>query len=78
MTNEAMALARAIEIVGGPTKMARKLGVTPQAISQWDRAPSGRVIQIEQATGGEVTREDLRPDMYPPRGAAGPAPEAAA
>lgn len=59
------ALRRAIEIVGKPTDLARLVGVTPQALSQWKRVPPMRVLQVEAATGGRVTRHELRPDIYP-------------
>jgi DNA-binding transcriptional regulator YdaS (Cro superfamily) len=58
------ALKRALETAGGPTGLAQKLeGITPQAISQWDRVPPGRVIAVEAATG--EPRHLLRPDIYP-------------
>lgn len=64
------ALALAIDTVGGVSAMARAIGVTPSAVSQWTRAPSERAIDIERATalnGGKpaVTRHQLRPDLYP-------------
>lgn len=46
---------------------ARKLGVTPGAVSQWvnglSAVPAERCPQIEQVTGGKVRCEDLRPDV---------------
>lgn len=66
------ALHRAIEHAGSAAALARKIGVTPQAIYQWDRVPAERVIAIEAATGGAVSRCDLRPDIYPRDGAANP------
>lgn len=50
-------------------EFARMLGIKTQAaVSQWllkNRIPAERVLQIEAATGGIVTRHDLRPDLYP-------------
>lgn len=43
--------------------VARKLGITPQAVGKWKRVPPERVIEVEQATG--VSRHRLRPDLYP-------------
>jgi len=47
--------------------LADQLGITQGAVSQWLRrgVPPGRVIAIERATGGKVTRHELRPDLYP-------------
>ena len=56
-------LAAALSIVGGPQALARILGVTSQAISQWKRVPATRVIAVEKASG--VSRHVLRPDLYP-------------
>jgi DNA-binding transcriptional regulator YdaS (Cro superfamily) len=59
-------LTRAIRAAGGSQSLAEMLGVTPQAISQWRRRiPAERVLQIERACGGEVSRHELRPDLYP-------------
>lgn len=59
------ALALALEVAGGPKKLAEALNgdVSRQAISQWDKAPPHWVLRIEAATG--VSRHDLRPDFYP-------------
>jgi DNA-binding transcriptional regulator YdaS (Cro superfamily) len=43
-------------------EVARKLGITPGAISQWDRVPAERVPAVEKATG--IPRHKLRPDLY--------------
>ncbi len=59
------ALERAISESGGVAALARAIKVTPQAISQWDRVPAERVIAVEEATGGKVSRGILRPDLYP-------------
>ena len=63
MNNRADALGRAIDAVGGVGELASLLGISAQAVSQWDKVPPLRVIQVEQATG--VSRHDLRPDLYP-------------
>ena len=58
-------LEKAGSVVGGIRQLALGLGVTPQAIYQWPRVPAGRVLEIERLAGGEVTRHELRPDIYP-------------
>jgi DNA-binding transcriptional regulator YdaS (Cro superfamily) len=55
-------VAEAVRLGGGPTELARHLGIASQAISQWTRIPVGRVIAIEAITG--LPREYLRPDIY--------------
>jgi len=48
---------------------ARAVGVTPQAVSEIVRkgkkVPAEWCLPIEEATGGKITRHDLRPDLYP-------------
>lgn len=58
------ALGRAIESAGGVAALARALGVTSQAISQWDKVPANRVLQVEILTHGKVSRYALRPDIF--------------
>ena len=47
--------------------LARKLGITPVLVSQWKtgfrRTPAERCPDIERATNGQVTCEELRPDV---------------
>lgn len=57
------ALRKAIQAVETGEVLARRLGITPQALSQWDRVPPLRVLEVERITG--VPRHELRPDIYP-------------
>lgn len=59
------ALERAIAILGTPSALARELGITPWAVSKWNkqRPPKDRCLAIEKATQGQVTAEQLRPDI---------------
>jgi DNA-binding transcriptional regulator YdaS (Cro superfamily) len=57
---------RALQAVGGSSQLAKQLGINPAAISRWRRYPSTQVISVERATGGMVSRAELRPDLYPP------------
>jgi len=58
-------LNRAVKAAGGASALGRSLGITSQAISQWDIVPAERVIAVERATDGKITRYELRPDLYP-------------
>ncbi|MEP9378423.1 Cro/CI family transcriptional regulator [Aquabacter sp. CN5-332] len=54
----------AIRLAGGPTELSRQIGISPQAISQWDLVPAKRVLVVENITG--ISRYALRPDIYGP------------
>ena len=70
------ALSQAIEKAGGAVALARRLGITSQAISQWRRVPPLRVLEVEEATGRRVSRHELRPDIYPLEQVSAPLPSA--
>ena len=63
------ALKRARAEAGGASAIARALGLTPQAVLQWEVVPAERVLDVERVSG--VSRYELRPDVF------GVAPEAA-
>ena len=58
----------ACSMVGSQSALARCLGVTSPAVSQWVKGvrpvPAKHCTAIERATGGQVTRRDLRPDDW--------------
>lgn len=60
------AVSRAAVIVGGQTRLAGLLGVSSVSVSEWANAkrpvPAKRAVQIERATSGAVTRQELCPD----------------
>lgn len=60
MVDEGM--RRAIEAAGSEAELARRIGVSRQAIPQFKRCPPKRVAQISEATG--VPKHVLRPDLY--------------
>lgn len=64
------ALEHAISAAGGAAKLARALGITVQAISDWKSCPPRRAIDVERATGGVVSRERLCPEVFGDREAA--------
>lgn len=63
------ALKRAIELLGSQRKVADVVGVAQPTISwtisRGQRVPAEWCIPLEVATKGEVTRHQLRPDLYP-------------
>jgi len=60
------AIERAIQAVGGQKNLAKMMGVSKQAVTKWrKKVPAERVLKIESATNGAVTRHELRPDLYP-------------
>lgn len=47
---------------------AKRVGVSPGAVWQWIngyRIAAENVLPVEKATNGQVTRHELRPDLYP-------------
>ncbi len=54
---------KAIEAVGSGKELARRVGVSPQAVSLWKEVPVTRVLAVERASG--IHRSILRPDIYP-------------
>lgn len=58
----------AVDRLGGVGRLAAAIGVTQAAVSNWRaRGSSPDAIHctaIERATGGAVTRRDLRPDDW--------------
>lgn len=45
-------------------RLARELGITQGAISQWSRVPAERVLDVSRIA--DIPKEELRPDLYPP------------
>jgi DNA-binding transcriptional regulator YdaS (Cro superfamily) len=69
-TNVDRALARAIQLAGGQSALARAVGYTQNAI--WKAKTCGRVtaelaVKIEKATNGKVRREQLAPKIFDPK-----------
>jgi len=65
MNNEA--LDKACDAMGSQEALAKALYIRSPSISEWrkrKRVPAGRCRDIEKVTGGQVTRHDLRPDLY--------------
>ena len=73
-------LEQAISILGGQSALARACGVKQGHVWHWlnksGKCPAEHVITIEEATSGKVTRQQLRPDLYPLPGTKPPAAKA--
>ncbi|WP_037114643.1 YdaS family helix-turn-helix protein [Rhodanobacter sp. OR92] len=69
------ALEKAITICGSQSELARRIGgkVRTGHIHYWlrNKVPADRCADIEHATAGQVTRHDLRPDVFGDASAAG-------
>ena len=63
------AIQKAVRIAGGQSKLARLCRTSQpriwQCLNRNQRVPADLVLSIENATGGIVTRSELRPDLYP-------------
>ncbi|WP_145186033.1 YdaS family helix-turn-helix protein [Pseudomonas sp. URMO17WK12:I11] len=60
------AIASAVRALGSQTKLAKKLGCTPQNVQRMcstGHVPAKHVLRIEAESG--VSRCLLRPDLYP-------------
>ncbi|MBB2189185.1 hypothetical protein HLH34_04300 [Gluconacetobacter azotocaptans] len=55
---------RVIDAAGGPTALARHLGIKIPSLYSWRRIPAERVNAVHAVTG--IPREDLRPDLFAP------------
>lgn len=62
-------LQHAKEILGTEAALAKAVGASQPYINyrlkRGKRVPAEWCIPIELATGGRITRHDLRPDLYP-------------
>lgn len=63
-----LSIEKAIEVIGGSEKLARKLEVSYQTVLNWKNGftvPNAlNCVRIEKITDGVVKREDILPD-YP-------------
>jgi DNA-binding transcriptional regulator YdaS (Cro superfamily) len=64
------ALRKAVELAGGLSGLARAIGAKQQHVWNWlnrDGKPAAEyVLAIESAVEGQVTRYELRPDVFGP------------
>lgn len=59
---------KAIDIVGSQSNLARRCGVKQQNVWNWlnrdKKVPAKYVLLIEKATRQQVSRYELRPDVF--------------
>lgn len=61
-------IQKAVQIIGNQEKLAEDCGVSQPTISNWkkdNRVPGEYVLKFEKATNGQVSRHEIRPDLYP-------------
>jgi len=75
------ALELCVKLLGSQQKVAEACGVRQQTISERLKVgglvPAEWCIPLERATDGEVTRQQLRPDIYPNDDRPPPKPQSA-
>lgn len=63
------ALRRAKDLIGSEAAMAVAVGVRQPSVNyilrNGKRVPAEWCLPVEHATGGKITRHQLRPDLYP-------------
>lgn len=62
------ALRGAVDAAGGQNATAKKLGTTQSTVWGWihkiRKCPAERVVELEAACHGRITRHQLRPDLF--------------
>ena len=61
-------IEKAVEVAGGQTALATSLGIKQAHVWNWlnrgTPVTASLCVAIERATGGAVTRYELRPDVF--------------
>jgi DNA-binding transcriptional regulator YdaS (Cro superfamily) len=69
MTDVERPIERAVRLAGGQAELARRCGTSQpriwQCLNRNLTIPAELVLKIERAVKGAVTRNELRPDLYP-------------
>lgn len=62
------AIEKAIDCLGGVSRLASVVGIGQSAVSNWrargTKPEAAHCVAIEKATSNQVTRRDLRPDDW--------------
>ena len=62
-----MDLINIVNYFGSKKKLAHAVGTSNQNVNNWKKkgyVPTKWAIQIEKASNGKITREQIRPDIY--------------
>lgn len=59
-----LGLRAALKVTGGWVQLAAICGVTRQAAQQWKQIPQKHLLAIQQQTGGKITAQQMRPDVF--------------
>jgi len=57
-------IRRIVRELGGPTKIAKSLGVTVAAVSKWERIPPARARKLAELSGGRYTPQHFCPLVF--------------
>lgn len=52
-------------IFGSQAAVGKVCGISKQAVCKWAQIPVDHVLLLEQKCGGQITRHEMRPDIYP-------------
>jgi len=64
--DEPSEISQAIEYLGGPRVLAKKLGITYQGVNKWNKKISAeRARDIQVLSASKFTLQSLRPDLFP-------------
>lgn len=68
MSKHKKLVQEAIRIAGSQGKLAKRLGISQQGVSYLlnsaKRVPAEIAVAIDSFTGGEISKEKLRPDLF--------------
>jgi len=59
-----LAMKEAIRLAGGAAEVSRRIGRSRQAVAQWEKVPAEHVFALQEMTGGQVSMQRLRPDLF--------------
>ena len=67
LTMKHKSVLKAAAILGSQAKLAALFNRKQQTVTYWIKKgiPAEYVLTVERATDNQVTRYDLRPDLYP-------------